>query len=69
MECHASQGRLTADLRHSLFSCKTNFKFHPQLYNRPRAAPPLLSNFPLQWEDLTDLPFSPTFFPSPSLIT
>ena len=38
MECHASQGRLITDLRHSLFSSKTKFKFHPQLYSRPPAA-------------------------------
>lgn len=64
IECHASQGRLIADLHCSLFSSKTNSKFHPQLYSRPPAAHPLLSYFPHQW--ITQIfPALPPSFPHP----
>lgn len=64
IECHASQGRLIADLHCSLFSSKTNFKFHPQLYSRPPAAHPLLSYFHRQW--ITQIfPALPPSFPHP----
>lgn len=64
MECHASQGRLIADLHCSLLSSKTNSQFHPQLYSSPPAAHPLLSYCPRQ--GITEIfPALPLSFPHP----